>query len=216
MASSAASDALSPGGRRVIVTRKPSGTASTAAPAVISLSSAISRWLTGTPCTVTSPRVIAAANAQVPATMRSPTVRCSTGRSTSTPSTISWDVPAPPIRAPIAVSIAQMSTISGSRAALSISVTPLASTAAISRFSVAPTLGKSSQMVAPCRRSEEAITNPCSLVTSAPIRRRPATCMSRPREPMASPPGCATRTCPRRASSGPSTQIDARSRRTRS
>ena len=42
-----------------------------------------------------------------------------------------------------------MSTISGSRAALSISVTPLASTAAISRFSVAPTLGKSSQIVAP-------------------------------------------------------------------
>ena len=40
-----------------------------------------------------------------------------------------------------------MSTISGSRAALSISVTPLASTAAISRFSVAPTLGKSSQIV---------------------------------------------------------------------
>ena len=36
-----------------------------------------------------------------------------------------------------------MSTISGSRAALSISVMPLASTAAISRFSVAPTLGKS-------------------------------------------------------------------------
>ena len=54
------------------------------------------------------------------------------------------------MRAPIPVSIAQMSTISGSRAALSISVTPLASTAAISRFSVAPTLGKSSQIVAPC------------------------------------------------------------------
>ena len=40
-----------------------------------------------------------------------------------------------------------MSTISGSRAALSISVVPSASTAAISRFSVAPTLGKSSQIV---------------------------------------------------------------------
>ena len=72
-------------------------------------------------------------------------------RARSTPSTLSVDVPAPSIRAPIAVSIAQMSTISGSRAALSISVTPLASTAAISRFSVAPTLGKSSQIVAPCR-----------------------------------------------------------------
>ena len=51
--------------------------------------------------------------------------------------------------APMPVSMAQMSTISGSRAALSISVTPLASTAAMSRFSVAPTLGKSSQIVAP-------------------------------------------------------------------
>ena len=39
--------------------------------------------------------------------------------------------------------------ISGSRAALSISVRPSASTAAMSRFSVAPTLGKSSQIVAP-------------------------------------------------------------------
>ena len=115
------------------------------------------------------------------------------------------------------VSIAQMSTISGSRAALSISVTPLASTAAMSRFSVAPTLGKSSQIVAPRSPSgAEATMKPCSLVISAPIRCSPATCMSSPREPIASPPGWATRTWPQRASSGPSTQMDARSRRTRS
>jgi hypothetical protein len=89
----------------------------------------------------------------------------------------------------------QMSTISGSRAALSISVVPLASTAAMSRFSVAPTLGKSSQIVAPCRPpGAEAITNPCSPDISAPIRASPETCMSRPREPIASPPGWATRT----------------------
>jgi hypothetical protein len=130
------------------------------------------------------------------------------------------EVPAPEIFAPISASIAQMSTISGSRAALSISVRPSASTAAISRFSVAPTLGKSSQIVAPCRRpvaaGAVAITNPCSPEMSAPIRCRPSTCMSKPREPIASPPGWATRTCPRRASSGPSTQIEARRRRTRS
>ena len=59
----------------------------------------------------------------------------------------SVEVPAPSMRAPIRSSIAQMSTISGSRAALSITVVPLASTAAITRFSVAPTLGKSSQIV---------------------------------------------------------------------
>jgi len=41
------------------------------------------------------------------------------------------------------------STISGSRAALSITVTPSASTDAMSRFSVAPTLGKSRKTFAP-------------------------------------------------------------------
>ena len=169
------------------------------------------------PVTVTSPLVIAAPKAHVPATMRSPIVRWDTGRSSATPSTSIFEEPAPLMWAPMPVSIAQMSTISGSRAALSISVTPLASTAAISRFSVAPTLGKSSQMRAPRRPSGAVATmNPCSPVMSAPSRCRPVTCMSSPREPIASPPGWATRTRPRRANSGPSTQIDARRRCTRS
>ena len=119
-------------------------------PASITLSSAISRYSGLIPRTVTSPRVIAAPNAQVPATMRSPTVRCRTGLQLGArPRSTSVDVPAPSIRAPIAVSIVQMSTISGSRAALSISVMPSARTAAIRMFSVAPTLGKSSQISAP-------------------------------------------------------------------
>ena len=59
------------------------------------------------------------------------------------------ELPTPSILAPIAANIWARSTISGSRAALSITVVPWASTAAISRFSVAPTLGKSSQMLAP-------------------------------------------------------------------
>ena len=50
---------------------------------------------------------------------------------------------------PSGSSIAARSTISGSRAALSITVVPSASTAAIRMFSVAPTLGKSSQICAP-------------------------------------------------------------------
>ena len=61
----------------------------------------------------------------------------------------SVEVPIPSILAPICCSIWHRSTISGSRAALSITVVPSASTAAISTFSVAPTLGKSSQTVAP-------------------------------------------------------------------
>ena len=51
----------------------------------------------------------------------------------------------PSISAPIATSMLHRSTISGSRAALNKRLVPLASTAAISAFSVAPTLttGKS-------------------------------------------------------------------------
>ena len=59
-------------------------------------------------------------------------------------------VPAPSILAPMAVSIAARSWISGSRAAFSTTVVPLAPTAAIMTFSVAPTLGKSSDTSAPC------------------------------------------------------------------
>ena len=101
------------------------------------------------PSTVTSPRVMTAATAQVPATMRSVTVACSTGCRRSTPSTSSVLEPTPAMRAPMSTSIEHRSTISGSRAALSMTVVPLASAAAMSRFSVAPTLGKSSQTDAP-------------------------------------------------------------------
>ena len=57
------------------------------------------------------------------------------------------------MRAPIDCSIRQMSTISGSRAALSMTLSPRASTAAMSTVSVAPTLGKSSHVRAPERPS---------------------------------------------------------------
>ncbi len=127
------------------------------------------------------------------------------------------ELPAPPILAPMACSIWHRSTISGSRAALSMTVLPSARTAAIRMFSVAPTLGKSSSTVLPrSPAGAEASRKPCSLVISAPSRVSPSMCMSRPREPMASPPGRATFTRPQRASSGPSTAIDARIRRTRS
>ncbi len=98
-----------------------------------------------------SPRVVAAANAHGPATIRSGTTRCRAGCSASTPWITSVEPPTPSIWAPISISIREMSTISGSRAALSITVVPVASTAAIRMFSVAPTDGKSSPTAAPRR-----------------------------------------------------------------
>ena len=55
--------------------------------------------------------------------------------------------------APMEIKNSPRSTKSGSRAALSIVVTPLAKTAAVIMFSVAPTLGKSKSITAP--------VNPC-------------------------------------------------------
>ena len=57
--------------------------------------------------------------------------------------------PAPLILAPISLSMFARSTISGSRAALSMVVVPLAKTDAIMRFSVAPTLAKERVTVSP-------------------------------------------------------------------
>ena len=106
------------------------------------------------------------------------------------------------------------STISGSRAALSITVTPLAKTAAVKMFSVAPTLGNFSSIDAPC--NSFAIARMPSLLSSnfAPIASRPSTCKSIGREPKSSPPGIAISALPYRPTSGPSTLIDARIRST--
>ncbi len=164
-----------------------------------------------------SPRVVAAAKAQVPAMIRSGTTRCRVGCSDSTPWTTRVEPPTPSIWAPIAMSIREMSTISGSRAALSMTVVPLASTAAIRMFSVAPTDGKSSPTAAPRSPFGASATRyPWSTWTVAPSRSRPVACRSRPREPIASPPGMATSASPTRATSGPSTLIEARMARTRS
>ncbi len=99
----------------------------------------------------TSPPVMHPAMANVPASIRSGTVRWRTGVNPSTPSTSIEVVPTPEMRAPISTSIVARSWISGSRAAFSITVVPRAATAAMSRFSVAPTLGKSRETNAPCR-----------------------------------------------------------------
>ena len=92
----------------------------------------------------------------------------------STPVTTSVAVPMPSMRAPIFTRKSHRSMISGSRAALSIVVTPSASTAAVTRFSVAPTLGKSNVIVGtvqPLGRAPRG--TPWANLNSAPIASRP-------------------------------------------
>ncbi len=143
-------------------------------------------------------------------------ISVSTGSSSSTPSISIVDVPAPMTCAPMRFRNAVRSVISGSRAAFSMTVEPFASTAAVNRFSVAPTLGKSRTMRAPHRRLQRASMKPCTTDSSAPIASKPRKCMSSLRFPMLSPPGIATFALPQRASSGPSTFTDARMRVTSS
>ncbi len=91
---------------------------------------------------MTSPSVATAAAAHVPTSIRSGTAVWSVPRSgPSTPSISIVLVPAPSTRAPIDVRKEARSAISGSRAALSMTVLPRARTAANNRFSVAVTLG---------------------------------------------------------------------------
>ena len=96
----------------------------------------------------------APATMKVPASMRSPITRCVTGWSSSTPSICTTGEPAPTILAPISFSMQARSTISGSRAALSMTVVPFARTAAMMRFSVAPTLANSRVTVVPVSPSD--------------------------------------------------------------
>ena len=82
----------------------------------------------------------AAAIKNVPVSIRSATTACSQPAKRSTPSTEIVSVPAPEIFAPILLRKSAVSTISGSRAAFSMTVVPFAKVAAIIRDSVAPTL----------------------------------------------------------------------------
>ena len=98
-----------------------------------------------------------------------------TAASSSTPSIRIVVVPAPRMCAPIRLRNAVRSVISGSRAAFSITVSPLASTAAVRRFSVAPTLGKSRTMRAPFSLLQRASTKPwTTLELRTHVAARPA------------------------------------------
>ncbi len=95
---------------------------------------------------------MAAAQAYVPASIRSAMMACSAPCRRATPATVSRSVPTPVMRAPMAFRHSARSAISGSRAALASTVSPSARLAASSRFSVAPTETKGNTMFAPLSR----------------------------------------------------------------
>ncbi len=186
---------------------------STSQPMACSLTMAMRRNSGSMPRTVTGPPVTAPPARNVPLSTRSPTVVWRQGcmLDSGTPSTVMWLEPWPDMRAPMALSISHKSDISGSRAAFSMTVTPSATTAAMSMFSVAPTLGNSSVTLAPCRPSGvDAISVPWSTSNFTPSDSSPTRCMSILRAPIWHPPGMATCALPNRPMSGPSTEMLAR------
>ena len=121
-------------------------------PVTVSLRMSISMW-SGRPSSMTtSPPASPAATRKVATTSRSGMTEWVAGCSSSTPSTSMRDVPAPVIRAPIELRNSARSRTSGSRAAFSITVVPLASVAAISTLSVPVWLGYSSTTRLPTSR----------------------------------------------------------------
>ena len=132
--------------------RSPSRSALTVPPASRTLTSKASRSSARARRTSTLPPVISAAASSVPASIRSGITSTSAGRSSRTPSTTTVDVPAPSMRAPMRVSTAASAVTSGSRAQFSSTVRPSASAAAMTRFSVPVTVGRSNTNRAPRRR----------------------------------------------------------------
>ena len=127
----------------MLITRIPSISSSTVTPASFNLATTGFKCSGNAFSTNTSPPAIAAAIKYVPASIRSGITVWIAPCRDSTPSIRITFVPAPRIFAPIAFKNVAKSTISGSSAAFSITVLPLAIEAAMITFSVAPTLGKS-------------------------------------------------------------------------
>ena len=161
---------------------------------------------------VTSPPAMPTAARYVAATTRSGTTAWRVGRSASTPSISMREVPAPRTTAPMSQSMAARSATSGSFAAFSMIVVPLARTAAMSRLSVAVWLGYSRTTLVPTSRPPGTVprTSPCDDSKRAPMALRPLRWKSIGRSPKSSPPGSGTRTEPQRASRRPRTTTEAR------
>ena len=182
----------------------------TSAPASASLSSTASSVSGRALRAVTRPPVIAAATRKVPVSIRSGSTRWRPPDRRSTPWMVIREVPAPSIRAPSALRQSARSVTSGSIAAFSSTVVPSARVAAAITFSVPVTVTMSNTKRPPLSRSARALMKPFSTVISAPSACRPLMCWSTGREPIAQPPGSDTSAAPWRASSGPSTRIEAR------
>ncbi len=119
------------------------------------------------------------------------------------------------IFAPIAIRQRPRSSISGSRAAFSITVSPSASEAAISVFSVAPTETMGNSMRAPFKPRGAGDDHIALFELDLGAERSSAfKCRSTGRAPMAQPPGSETFAWPARATSGPVTRKLARILRT--
>ena len=157
--------------------------------------------------------VTAAADISVAATMRSGIIACTAGLSFFIPSITTVLSPAPCIFAPQALRKSARSTISGSRAALLITVVPFAVTAAIMIFSVAPTDGIGRAIFAPWSSSlTEQSSSPCSSQISIPISLNAPRCRSIGLGPSSHPPGKDILTRSKRAIIAPRKMIDERMR----
>ena len=128
-------------------------------------------------------------------------------------------LPAPTIFAPIALRKLAKSTTSGSQAALSITVIPSASVAAIITLAVPSTVEPARpprNISAPTSRLALASTYPFSTLSFAPKAAKPLRCRLIGRAPMMHPPGSETVAFFSRPSRGPMMQMEPRILRTRS
>ena len=161
---------------------------------------------------VMSPPVAAARPMKLPTSMCSGATRQSPPCSSVTPWTRRTFDSMPSIWAPSETRKRQRSWTCGSQAALPITVSPSASTAAMRTFSVAITLASSRKIDFPRSRGARISKRPLISI-STPSSARPWMCGSSRRRPITSPPGGGTVAAPRRASSGPASRKDARMRR---
>ena len=159
-----------------------------------------------------SPPVAAARPMKLPTSMCSGATRQSPPCSSVTPWMRRTFDSMPSIWAPSETRKRQRSWTCGSQAALPITVSPSASTAAMTTFSVAITLASSRKIDLPRSRGARISKRPLISI-STPSSARPWMCGSSRRRPITSPPGGGTLAAPRRASSGPASRKDARMRR---
>ena len=156
--------------------------------------------------------VAAARPMKLPTSMCSGATRQSPPCSSVTPWMRSTFDSIPSIWAPSETRKRQRSWTCGSQAAFPITVSPSASTAAMTTFSVAITLASSRKIDFPRSFGARISKRPLTSI-STPSSARPWMCGSSRRRPMTSPPGGGTIALPSRASSGPASRNEARIRR---